>query len=135
MIFKTNRELIAKIYISTSTHINHICDVIEKNVYGAKNNKELVSNREVYKGKIQKRKKVMYYPGREIHSKEPIDNVYIEVEELWKDWVTIELYLYLYNDMDREDWRFKASREVYDKVRDDIKSLFKVDKELDYDKA
>lgn len=124
---------IAMVTFSTSrSHINHICEEIERNVYGAKNNKEII-HKEIIGGIIKRRNKVIYYPGRKIYSDNPIDNVQISIFEYSKNCIFIYITLDLDNSMNRDDWRFKVSREIYNKVRDDMKEMFEVMREYDHD--
>lgn len=126
---------IAMVTFSTSrSHINHICEEIEKNVYGAKNNKEVI-HKEVVGGIVKRRNEVIYYPGRKIYSDNPIDNVCINIYEYTKNDVSICLTLDLDKGMNKEDWRFRVSRKIYNKVRDDMKAIFGVMREFDNDES
>lgn len=124
---------IAMVTFSTSrSHINHICEEIERNVYGAKNNKEVI-HKEIIGGIIKRINEVIYYPGRKIYSDNPIDNVQISISEYSKNCNFIYITLDLDKSMNRDDWRFKVSREIYNKVRDDMKEMFEVMREFDHD--
>ena len=117
-------------HFRSRSDIKHVCDVIEKNVYGAKGNKEVI-DKEVVDGKLKKSKEVLYYPGREInYSGDPIDNVYISIVDLCSHLVTISVHLDPIPKTDENYWKLDVSKEIYYRVRDELKTLFGMNEKI-----